>query len=298
MIIFISDGRLGNQIFQYSFLKTISKKDEIIVFLNMEMFFKTFDVDRHGIWHITNKYIGFFLKNIIVPLMLTPLYKTRIINLLEQKKDIHLRPLPDWSETRGLLPFIRYVKTDFFQSEIFFDKTLVSDLKIKDTYMENARQIISGISENYTKVFIHIRRGDYINKSFKGDIGIDLPKSYYENAINIIKEEIETPIFIFLSDDPSYVKCCFKGFEPKIILKNSSEVDFGIMTLCEAGIISNSSYSWWGAYLMNTKKKVISPKYWYGWKQKVESHIGIQPTFSEVIDFTDPTNDESDYQTS
>jgi hypothetical protein len=286
MIIFISDGRLGNQIFQYSFLKTISKKDETIVCLNMEMFFKTFDFDRHGIWHITNKYIRFFL-NKIAPLMLTPLYKARIINFVAQKKDIHLGPLPDWSEKRGLLPFIRYVKTGFFQSEIFFDKTLVSDLQIKDIYMVNARQIISAISEDYTKVFIHIRRGDYINESFMGNMGIDLPKSYYEKAINIIKKEIETPFFIFLSDDPSYVKCCFKELGPKIILKNSMEVDFGIMTLCEAGIISNSSFSWWGAYFMNTKRKVISPKYWYGWKQKVESHIGIQPTFSEVIDFSE-----------
>jgi hypothetical protein len=28
---------------------------------------------------------------------------------------------------------------------------------------------------------------------------------------------------------------------------------------------------------MKKKKKVIFPKYWYGWKQKVESHAGIQP---------------------
>jgi hypothetical protein len=287
MIIFISDGRLGNQIFQYSFLKTICKENEIIICLNMEMFFQTFEFNRHRIWHISNKYIRVFLTNLIVPFILSPLSKANIVSCVKQNKDFNSRSLPDWSETRGLLPFIRYVKADFFQSEIFFNRKVVSGLKIRDLYMVKARQIISGISEDYTKVFIHIRRGDYINEIFMGEIGIDLPILYYEKAINLIKCEIERPYFIILSDDPSYGKCCFKGLEPKIILKNSSEIDFGIMTLCEAGIISNSSYSWWGAYFMNTKKKVISPKYWYGWKQRVESHIGIQPSFSEIIDFTE-----------
>jgi hypothetical protein len=39
---------------------------------------------------------------------------------------------------------------------------------------------------------------------------------------------------------------------------------FALMTLCEYGVCSNSSFSWWGAYLMKNKKIVIMPKYWYG----------------------------------
>ena len=34
---------------------------------------------------------------------------------------------------------------------------------------------------------------------------------------------------------------------------NSMFVDFAIMMLCDAGI-SNSSFSWWGAYLMKSKE--------------------------------------------
>ena len=37
------------------------------------------------------------------------------------------------------------------------------------------------------------------------------------------------------------------------------------MKYCDHNIISNSSYSWWGAWLNeNSKKKVISPKVWFG----------------------------------
>ena len=151
--------------------------------------------------------------------------------------------------------------------------------------MAEARQFVSNIPKKFEKVFVHIRRGDYLHLSVEGELGIDLPKSYFEKAINIIEKNIDTPFFIFLSDDISYVEWCFKEIEPKIISKNSMEVDLAIMTLCEAGIISNSSYSWWGAYLMNTKKKIIAPKYWYGGEKRIETHIGIQPTFSEVIEF-------------
>jgi Glycosyl transferase family 11 len=87
-----------------------------------------------------------------------------------------------------------------------------------------------------------------------------------------------------LSDDPSYVECCLSEFKNKIISKNSMGIDLAIMSLCGAGICSNSSFSWWGAYLMKDRKKVIMPKYWYGWKQKKESHVGIQPKWTEVID--------------
>lgn len=287
MIIFRADGRLGNQIFQYAFLKTISKKNETIICLNMKSFYETFDFDDRGIWHISNIYIIFLFREVIAPFVLKPLGKARIINYVEQKKDNSLIPLPYWSETRGLLPFIRYVNSDFFQSETFFDKTAISSLKIKEKYIAESRHFFSKIPSDYKNVFVHIRRGDIVNEIFNGVRGKDLPKSYFEKAINIIKETVENPFFIFLSDDPYFVQCCFKDFEPKIISKNSMEVDLAIMTQCEAGIISNSSFSWWGAFLMTTKKKVISPKYWVGWKTKTESHVGIQPTFSEVIDFTE-----------
>jgi hypothetical protein len=284
MIIFLADGRLGNQIFQYAFLKTIAKKNERVFCLNMDMFFNTFDIDRNGICHVSNRYIRFICKTILLPWIIIPLSKVHVITYVEQKKDLNLRPLPEWNEKKGLFPFIIYVNSDFFQSESFFDPTLIANMHIKKQYLYGAQQIVSDIPDCFEKVFVHVRRGDYVNEPFDGERGIDLPISYFEDAIRKIKEDIKNPFFIFLSDDPSCVKGWFRGLEHKIFLKNSMEVDLAIMTLCNAGIISNSSYSWWGAYLMHTKKKVIAPKYWWGWKKRVESHVGIQPKFSEVID--------------
>ncbi len=286
MLIFLADGRLGNQIFQYMFLKTIAEKDERIVCLNMREFFETFDFDKHDTWHTSNKYMCFLFRKFIIPVLLRPLCKLRIINYIYQKGDARVCALPSWEEKKGLLQDIRYVNTDFFQSECFFDPKWISssNLQIKREFLLEARQFLSDMPKNYTKVFVHIRQGDYLSESFLNEQGIALPESYFESAIDLIKERIKEPFFIFLSDDPIYVEDRFQEVELKIISRNSMPVDLAIMTMCKAGIISNSSFSWWGAYLMNERDLVVAPRYWYGWRQRMESHPGIQPSFSVILD--------------
>ena len=45
--------------------------------------------------------------------------------------------------------------------------------------------------------------------------GIDLPKAYFKKAIELIKQEVQNPFFIFLTDDPSYCRDCFEELENK-----------------------------------------------------------------------------------
>jgi len=281
MILFLSDGRLGNQLFQYAFLNTIAKDNEKIIVVNMEQFIDTIDIKNPNFRHKKlGRYTMFFVKKIFKPYILKALVSLKFISYIKQDRN-QTSALPSFSKIKGILP-ITLIETNFFQSEDFFDKNKVN-FSIKEKYIQEAKDFLAQVPRNCTKIFVHVRRGDYIFESYLGIQGIDLPKSYFEKAMKEIARDIENPFFIFLSDDFSYVECCFENIKNKIISRNSMATDLAIMSLCEYGIVSNSSFSWWGAYMMKNRKRVIFPKYWYGWKSKVESHVNIQPSWAEVL---------------
>lgn len=282
MILFLSDGRLGNQLFQYVFLNSIAKKDEKIIAVNMGQFVDKFDIAKKNFRHIQlDKYALFFTRKLLKPYFLKALVKLKLISYIKQERN-ETSALSSFTRKFGILP-LTLVETNFFQSEKFFDKNKV-DFNLKDRYIKEAEDFLAQVLKGCTKIFVHVRRGDYIFESYLGVQGIDLPKSYFETAMQEIANDVENPFFVFLSDDSRFVECCFENVENKIISRNSMATDLAIMSLCEYGIVSNSSFSWWGAYMMKNRKKVIFPKYWYGWKSKIESHVDIQPAWAKVIE--------------
>lgn len=109
---------------------------------------------------------------------------------------------------------------------------------------------------------IHIRMGDYLKKS---DYHPVPSREYYLQAMT------EFPLnthFIAFSDEPEKARA-FLGDTLHHITwvrpGNHYMLDFWLMTKCDNFIIANSSFSWWGAWLIKREdKKVIAPKNWYG----------------------------------
>lgn len=148
----------------------------------------------------------------------------------------------------------------YFQSyKYFFDfkdeiiKLFHFPAEIDQTVMEFLKNLNK---ENIT--VIHVRRGDYLNHP---DFHIELPKEYFIKGMS----SLTNTHYIFISDDIEWVKDNFKGENISYSQFNDELLDLRLMTLSNNLIISNSSFSWWGAFLnQNSNKVVIAPKNWFG----------------------------------
>jgi len=169
----------------------------------------------------------------------------------------------------------------YFQSEKYFINIadiIKRELVLKKPLSNKAQGFLSNI-ENNNSVSLHVRRGDYVTdkniNAFHGTCDVD----YYEKAISLIKEKVNSPVFFVFSDDIAWAKDNFKGSE--FVLVSSPEIEdveeLILMSKCKHNIIANSSFSWWGAWLnSNLNKIIIAPKNWFN-NEKANKNNDIIP---------------------
>ena len=229
-------GGLGNQLFQISNLLSLSKDynyKAVIPKLNKSLsIFK----DRPVYWN------SLFAD---LPLGKQYKYYKKHIESNEYKK-ITLN-----SENTILCGYYQSYKYFHHNKDIIIEKLfpnkIINDIKIKYKFFSNKT------------VSLHIRRGDYLKLS---NIYKVLDKSYYEKALTYVPKEAKKIIF---SDDIDFCKILFKDFTNIEFIENDIE-DYKqliLMSLCTYNIISNSTFSWWAAYINQNNKKIICPENWY-----------------------------------
>lgn len=285
MIIFHASHLLGNQIFQYIFLNTISKKNEKIFFIGVDHIPKNFNIKNKNIFFFKLNYFLIILMKFFIPL-LRFLSKIRILHLYKELYDQNDIPKNDIKYSWGIFP-IKYVEIGFFQNTNLLNLSLINQLEIKNNIKDKANEIISNIPKGHEPVFVHIRRGDYLSTCFQDTLGINLPLSYYLDGIKEIEKNKNKYFYIFLSDDTGYIKKNFTQINNKYISENSYIIDFALISLCRYGIVSNSTFSWTASSLIRDKKKIIFPKYWLGWKKSINSHPNIYPNWAHIMTVRD-----------
>ena len=128
---------------------------------------------------------------------------------------------------------------------------------------------------NCDSVGIHVRKGaDYQKRKwYQGTCSLE----YYQKAMELMKQKLNHPRFYVFTDNPQWVKEYFKDLDYVLVEGNpgagwGSHFDMQLMSYCKHNIISNSTYSWWGAFLNKNKNKmVIGPKQWFNPNSCVES---------------------------
>jgi hypothetical protein len=85
---------------------------------------------------------------------------------------------------------------------------------------------------------------------------------YFKRAINYFGKDKR---YLLISDDIDWCKSKFKGSNFYFIDDEPPIIDLYLQTMCTHNIISNSTFSWWGAWLNpNPSKIVVAPIKWFG----------------------------------
>ena len=235
-------GRFGNQLFQYAFALSTSKK------LNTDFFM---DQSRDRI--IINKY--FKLDN----------YHSlrswfRSISFGKRKQVIEVENSNTYSENASLLNNTDCFYKGYFQSEFYF-KDIYAELKnefsIKSKHKIDVRKVLK-ITNDKPLLVLHVRRTDYLkhgDKSMGGE-DLSLPLNYYASCLSAVKD-LENYNIVFVTDDEKFVKSNFSHLDPIVSSSKDLIVDFQILLNADVLVLANSSFSWWGAYLNSKCEKYM-----------------------------------------
>lgn len=165
---------------------------------------------------------------------------------------------------------------DYFQTEKYFENIpdiIRQDFTFKKEILNPCFEIMQDLKD---PIFIHVRRGDYVNQPNNHPV---CPLSYYEKSLELFDKESQVLIF---SDDLNW---CRQNFiDDRFLIPTENPVynhlsdtndgrvrsfipyyDLCMMSMCSGGIIANSSLSWWGAWLIkNPTQPIVSPNPWFG----------------------------------
>jgi hypothetical protein len=235
-------GRLGNQMFQYAALKVLSLKTGFEMFLPNNT-----SIKPDGCFDMTNnKWIEYKLDLLDCFDLSYPILDNTLSNQYqEQSFEFEPFTIPDDTSIDGYFQSYKYFED--------FKQDILNDFKFKNKILNKCQE---EISKYINPISIHIRRGDYVNHPGFWNI----TPEYIQSALSYFSDDEYT--FLIFSDDIEWCKQIFP--EGVVFIEGNQFEDLCLMSLCDHNVISNSSYSWWGAYLnQNDNKKVIAPKNWF-----------------------------------
>lgn len=267
MIITRIIGGLGNQLFQFAAAKSLALHHNTSLKLDVSLVesggIRKIDLPLFNIVYdiATSEEINSFNK-----LSLT----TKIIQqfLPAHKRNVYKEPGFTYDPHFFRAPHNCYLK-GYWQSPKYFEN-IEGMIQKEFTVRTDAINTVVHLAAKFNQeesVSVHIRRGDYLDKTTVDFHGI-LSPGYYMSAIQLMKKQYPLCRFYFFSDDIEWVKKNIPvDIDHEFISGTHTHTaieDFYLMSQCKHNIIANSSFSWWAAWLnKNPGKLVIAPDKWF-----------------------------------
>jgi|TARA_B100000282_G_scaffold51837_1_gene33111 hypothetical protein len=258
-------GRLGNQLFQYAAIRSLSLD-------------KGFELGipnpKTMHWHGQDCLLdNFNIEASYIPENYEPQYTYTETNSF--KLDKNFFHLGDGLDIKG-----------YFQSIAYFEKhidQIKKELSPKQHFLDSAKKEIDAYREKYNCeiVSIHVRRGDNTDYTIPDQVELNnfycapgaprlSPSSRYAYYINTAMSKFENVKFLIFSgggrngnnniSDMEWCKNSFVG-DQFIFSENKTVMeDFSLIMNCDHNILSHvSSFGWWAAFLNENSKTTIAP---------------------------------------
>lgn len=169
----------------------------------------------------------------------------------------------------------------FWQQPAHFSGDL--ELPVRQTFRFPAHPTIEDFAADpspVARVAIHVRRGDFVSHAAASKRHLVCDVDWYRRAWNQMRRMLGACQGFVFSDEPQWVREVLGLTGEVHVMTGSADlpswIDMARMSLCDHFIISNSSYSWWAAFLSEAaNKQVIAPEYWFTGTRS--SDIGICP---------------------
>lgn len=263
-------GGLGNQLFQYAAMRSIADR------LGEELELDTRFYPRTSL----NSSTGFWIDQLPIRAKIKRYAETGalaahgvLLRLKRKLLDQKLRPVFDEAEagydrrTHDIRP--GSIVFGYFQSAEYlapYDGRLREELDCKHLMSAAEHRTAESIRSSGNVVSVHVRRGDYLTEA---GFTIDNYERYLGGAMAHCRSLHEGVTFRVFSDDVPWCRqsqlfadsCEIHDAVP---LRHPM-IDLHLMSQCSHHIISNSSFSWWAAWLGDhPDKTIIAPAKWFG----------------------------------
>jgi hypothetical protein len=261
--LFTGDGRLGNQMFEAAFLDGILRPGDRLCTTGMEEFLEGFVWERMEISnrrdtraHQSAKRWYRRLGRMAVKLRLVGGVRQmkRVFDMEGRRQELHGDEIV---RTGGLFPRLLYVDKGYFQNA---QQAAHASFRLKEEHLRAARAFLEALPAG-PRAFVHVRRGDYRHWTIFGRSPLLRP-GYFARGIALIRAAAPQTQFILLSDEVDAVASEIGTSGLHVFRGANVYEDFGVMTLCDGGVVSNSTLSWWGGFFCRRTIPVVSPRGW------------------------------------
>lgn len=280
MMVINLKGGLGNQLFQYAFVRSLSLDLDADIFFDLahydSEYAKSLKHDKYTLHHfrIPEDYQKFSHEyDLPAPSV--------------NYNELSFNEITGFPSQRNFNELKLPARFDgYWQSEKYFmhhKEIIRDDLQFKAPLKGKNKEVAQEISD-HNSVAVHIRRGDYLDYTKFGTCS----REYYKKSVKFIENHVEDPKFFIFSDDPEWVKENINIDHPHHYVTHNDVTqgheDMRLMSLCQHFIIANSSFSWWGAWLSNNTDKIVTiPRPWFICRHPILQNIDNGKNYHPIV---------------